>query len=106
MCRDTQTVRYFSDGITAFRYLTDGFFHKFRCKSWCAHTLLLCSNYRAGSSTGVGSVHLYSCCVWHYRGDNIGKLSNPVHTNCYWLMGKCRKPFNQRGGEPICQRIQ
>ncbi|ASG19172.1 hypothetical protein LFZ25_25480 (plasmid) [Salmonella enterica subsp. enterica serovar Macclesfield str. S-1643] len=39
-------------------YLTDGFFLKFRCKSWCAHTLLLCSNYRAGSSTGVGSVQL------------------------------------------------
>ncbi|EDU5944801.1 hypothetical protein GOO49_001807 [Salmonella enterica] len=56
MCRDAQTVRYFSDGITAFRYLTDGFLLKFRCKSWCAHTLLLCSNYRAGSSTGVGSV--------------------------------------------------
>ncbi|MGX9239634.1 hypothetical protein ACWXV2_21350, partial [Pantoea ananatis] len=41
---------------TAFCYLTDGFFLKFRCKSWCAHTLLLCSNYRAGSSTGAGSV--------------------------------------------------
>ncbi|EDV1066546.1 hypothetical protein UL32_005089, partial [Salmonella enterica subsp. enterica serovar Mbandaka] len=39
-------------------YLADGFFLKFRCKSWCAHTLLLCSNYRAGSSTGAGSVQL------------------------------------------------
>ncbi|EDI0160186.1 hypothetical protein CC666_19360 [Salmonella enterica subsp. enterica serovar Panama] len=58
MCRDAQTVRYFSDGITAFRYLTDSFFLKFGCKSWCAHTLLLCSNYRAGSSTGVRSVHV------------------------------------------------
>ncbi|BBG71870.1 hypothetical protein SERAS_46730 (plasmid) [Serratia marcescens] len=53
----TSTFGYLGNGITAFRYLTNGFFLKFRCKSWCAHTLLLCSNYRAGSSTGVGSVH-------------------------------------------------
>jgi len=56
VCRDAQTLRYLGDGITAFRYLTDGFYLKFRCKSWCAHTLLLYSNYRAGSSTGAGSV--------------------------------------------------
>lgn len=31
-------VGYFGNGITAFRYLTDGFFLKFRCKSWCVHT--------------------------------------------------------------------
>ncbi|EFH8951651.1 hypothetical protein GFP69_22535 [Escherichia coli] len=57
MRRNAQTVGYFGNGITAFCYLTDGFFLKFRCKSWCAHMLPLCSNYRAGSSTGVGSVH-------------------------------------------------
>ncbi|AUU87604.1 hypothetical protein C2U55_00135 [Enterobacteriaceae bacterium ENNIH3] len=51
-----QPVINFGDGITAFCYLTDGFFLKFRCKSWCAHMLFLCSNYRAGSSTETGSV--------------------------------------------------
>lgn len=29
MCGNAQTVRYFGNGITAFRYLTDGFFLKF-----------------------------------------------------------------------------
>ncbi|MFV4848061.1 Qat anti-phage system QueC-like protein QatC [Edwardsiella tarda] len=70
MRRYAQTLRYFSNGVTALGNLTDGFFLKFRCKSWCAHTLSYAqtigqdrllgwgqSNYRAGSSTGVGSVH-------------------------------------------------
>ncbi|EBP0140954.1 hypothetical protein IH92_25575, partial [Salmonella enterica] len=31
---------------------------KFRCKTWCAHRLLLCSNYRADLSTGSGALQL------------------------------------------------
>ncbi|HBX4968608.1 TPA: hypothetical protein MH347_25520 [Klebsiella pneumoniae] len=36
--------------------LADGLFLKFRGKTWCAHRLLLCSNYRADLSTGSGSL--------------------------------------------------
>lgn len=38
------------DETTAFRYLTHCFFLKFRCKSWCAHTLLVRSIYRVGTA--------------------------------------------------------
>ena len=39
--RNAQTVRYFGNGITAFRYLTDGFFLKFRCSPYAPPMLKL-----------------------------------------------------------------
>lgn len=56
VCGKAQPARNLSDGITAFRYLTDGSSLQFRCKSWCAITLLLCASYNAESSTGAGVV--------------------------------------------------
>ncbi|HBZ0924944.1 TPA: hypothetical protein MJE60_15900 [Klebsiella pneumoniae] len=57
MRRHAEPFRYFSNRIAPLGDLADGLFLKFRGKTWCAHRLLLCSNYRADLSTGSGSLH-------------------------------------------------
>ncbi|EDK9987091.1 hypothetical protein CKZ66_20580 [Salmonella enterica subsp. enterica serovar Montevideo] len=95
MCRNAQTVGYFGNGITAFCYLTDGFFLKFRCKSWCAHTLLLCSNYRAGSSTGAGSVQTIGQDRLPGRGQsNYRAGSSTGAGSVHWLIAIVRKKIS------------
>ncbi|EFH9354384.1 hypothetical protein GBE27_25000 [Escherichia coli] len=60
MRRHAEPFRYFSNRIAPLGDLADGLFLKFRGKTWCAHRLLLCSNYRADLSTGSGSLQPYS----------------------------------------------
>ncbi|EDJ1206569.1 hypothetical protein GH114_21875 [Salmonella enterica subsp. diarizonae serovar 61:k:1,5,(7)] len=57
MRRHAEPFRYFSNRIAPLGDLADSLFLKFRCKTWCAHRLLLCSNYRADLSTGSGALH-------------------------------------------------
>ncbi|RXB31867.1 hypothetical protein EPS97_08165 [Escherichia coli] len=59
MRRHAEPFRYFSNRIAPLGDLADGLFLKFRGKTWCAHRLLLCSNYRADLSTGSGSLQLF-----------------------------------------------
>ncbi|EAN4467368.1 hypothetical protein BB12_16995 [Salmonella enterica subsp. diarizonae] len=58
MRRHAEPFRYFSNRIAPLGDLADSLFLKFRGKTWCAHRLLLCSNYRADLSTGSGALQL------------------------------------------------
>ncbi|EBR3176128.1 hypothetical protein BU711_03100 [Salmonella enterica] len=58
MRRHAEPFRYFSNTIAPLGDLADSLSLKFRCKTWCAHRLLLCSNYRADLSTGSGALQL------------------------------------------------
>ncbi|EAO9548277.1 hypothetical protein AWI62_23660 [Salmonella enterica] len=58
MRRHAEPFRYFSNRIAQLGDLADSLSLKFRGKTWCAHRLLLCSNYRADLSTGSGALQL------------------------------------------------
>ncbi|EAA7904689.1 hypothetical protein E2B89_23950 [Salmonella enterica] len=72
MRRHAEPFRYFSNRIAPLGDLADSLFLKFRGKTWCAHRLLLCSNYRADLSTGSGALQ-------------------PLNMNCPTLWGQSRK---------------
>lgn len=51
-------VGYLGNGITSYCDLKGGVILKRRCKSWCAHMFLVCSNYKSGSSVELGASNL------------------------------------------------
>lgn len=58
--------------------LTDSLFFKFRGKTWCAHRLLLCSNYRTDLSTGSGALHFAHHLVYFSVFTSLN-----LNTQCY-----------------------
>ncbi|EDJ9763609.1 hypothetical protein GHY26_16195 [Salmonella enterica] len=67
MRRHAEPFRYFSNRIAPLGDLADSLFLKFRGKTWCAHRLLLCSNYRADLSTGSGALQIMVLSVFLRR---------------------------------------
>ncbi|EAO5493945.1 hypothetical protein XL30_08460 [Salmonella enterica subsp. enterica serovar Typhimurium] len=68
MRRHAEPFRYFSNRIAPLGDLADSLFLKFRGKTWCAHRLLLCSNYRADLSTGSGALQTIGQICLRARG--------------------------------------